>query len=103
MPILILNQFNQNSLNAANSYINNFREQYADDDDVPTAINILPQVELPNTYDRMSYDFAVAYKTRYQHRQDNQHRPVGGRRRRQSRRSRRQHRQRRSRKVSKRA
>lgn len=89
--VLDLDQFNQNNLNAANAYINNFADNYMNDDSVPATVMNRNNVELPNEYNRTSYDFAVAYRNRYQNQ------VVGGRRRRQSRRSRRQQRQRRSR------
>ncbi len=83
-----MNEFNFNDYNRAQAYLNNFQQDYAADDTVPSVIT-MTSLDLPDYYDRFAYDFAGSYVNRHKDRA-----VVGGRRR--SRKQRRQ-RQRRSR------
>ena len=70
-----MGEFNLNDYNRAQAYLNNFEQDYAVDDNVPSVINISSSV-LPADYDRFAYDFAATYVNRHK---DNA--VVGGRRR----------------------
>jgi hypothetical protein len=89
-----LDEFNLNDYNRAQAYLNNFEQEYAADDNVPSVINISSSALPADYYDRFAYDFAATYVNRHK---DNA--VVGGRRRSRQQRQRRsrQQQQRRSR------
>lgn len=86
--ILNLNVYDRNMLNAANLYINNFRNDYELDDTAPVVRFDRPLEIYTGHYNRISYEYAMAYLRRHQpvngpvNRPVNQNRISGGNKRR---------------------
>ena len=74
--ILDLNVYNQNMLNASNQYINNFRIDFMEDDTAPLVQFDRPLEIYTGHYNRISYEYAMAYLRRHQPVNEPVNRPI---------------------------
>ena len=70
--LLDLNVYTANMLNVAQTYVQNFSNQYEADDTAPVVQFHRSRIITTDEYNRSSYDFAMAYVNR--HRVNNQNR-----------------------------
>jgi hypothetical protein len=74
--ILDLNVYNQRMLNVAQQYIDNFRDDYEVDESAPVVRFDRPLEIYTGNYNRISYEYAMAYLRRHRPVNEPVNRPV---------------------------